>query len=281
MLTRALGSVVIAAHNEEAVMARTLAGLQEVLALGLIDVIVVCNGCQDRTAEVAGQFSRVRVCELPVPSKTAALREGDRIALPGPRIYLDADVELTGQAAVATLRALSVGTLAGRPPHQFETARAGWTVQRWYAVRERLPSVASALWGAGCYALSEAGRERFVDFPDSGADDLFIDSLFARDEVVIVRTDPLVVRTPRTVGDLMRRKYRKQAHTPGFEGSRERGVSAGQRRQLHELRALIRREPRWLADAAIYILLIALARLGSRIGPAHRWERDESSRARD
>lgn len=280
-MTGPLGSIVIAAHDEEAVIARTLEHLSEVVTNGLVDVIVVCNGCQDRTADVARGFPGVRVRELAQPSKTAALREGDRAAVPGPRIYLDADIELTGAAAVATLRSLRAGAVAGRPPRTFESTGAHWIVRRWYAVREQLPSTDAALWGAGCYALSEEGRARFGEFPEVVADDLFIDSLFTPGEVTIVVTDPVVVRTPRTVTDLLRirrRGYRTQVF--GRSGARSGPLSAGQRGQAHDLRELFRREPTRIVDVAVYAGIIGLARAWARVGSAPRWERDASSRQR-
>lgn len=274
-----LGSIVIAAHDEEAVIARGLQHLAAVAEQGIVDVIVVCNGCQDGTAERARGFAGVQVRELPVASKTAALREGDRIAGPGPRIYLDADVELTGRAAVATLEALAGGVVAGRPPARFESAKAGQVVRRWYAVRARLPSISTALWGAGCYGLSEEGRARFGEFPEVVADDLFIDSLFTDDEVGIVATDPVVVHTPRKVADLvriLRRSYRTQP--PGRMATGRAVLSAGQRGQVKDLRALLRREPGRVLDVAVYVAVIALSRVRARLGPAPSWERDVSSR---
>lgn len=285
-MTAALGSVIIAAHNEEQVIDRVLDHLAEAVSTGQAEVIVVCNGCQDRTAEIARTHPGVQVVELPVPSKTGALREGDRRAGPGPRIYLDADVELTSRAAVATLRALGGGgedgggrAVAGRPPHRFDTSRSGLLVRRWYAVRVRLPSISRALWGAGCYALSVEGRGRFGEFPEVVADDLFIDGLFARDEITIVDTDPVVVHPPRTTASLvtiLRRKYRSQP--PDRDGGTGVVLSGGQRGQLRDLAALVRSEPARAADAAVYAALITLARLRSTLGPAPRWERDDSSR---
>lgn len=273
------GSIVIAAHDEEAVIARTLQPLTEVIRRGELDVVVVCNGCRDRTADVARGFPGVRVHELAQPSKTAALRAGDRLVVAGPRIYLDADIIMTGTAALETARVLADGVIAARPPHTFDTTGAGWAVRRWYGVRTQLPSISGALWGAGCYALSVEGRSRFDEFPDIVADDLFIDGLFARTEITIVDTDPLIVRTPRRLADLvrvLRRSYRTQsdvgpAHTRGL-------TSAAQRHQLRDLRELVRRDPWRTADVAIYLAIIAGARLRARWGPAPRWERDGSSR---
>lgn len=278
-MTANLGSIVIAAHNEEAVIARTLALLHEVVDQGLVDVVVVCNGCTDRTAEVARNFTGVRVRELDHPSKTAALRHGDQIAMPGPRIYLDADVELTGAAAVATMVALTDGALAARPPHRFESSRASWVVRRWYAVREQLPSIATALWGAGCYALSVEGRTRFGEFPEIVADDLFIDALFLADEIRIVDTDPITVRTPRVTADLlriMRRSYRTQSETAPDTGGI--GLSPGQQSQSRDLMRLVRRDPARVLDVGIYLALIAVARAHAQVGAPPTWERDASSR---
>lgn len=276
-----LGSIVIAAHDEEAVIARALGHLSDAVGRGEIDVIVVCNGCRDRTADVARGFPGVRVCELEKPSKTAALREGDRMAVPGPRLYLDADVELTSRAAVETLRALTEGAIAARPPHRFETTGAHPIVRRWYSVRERLPSISGALWGAGCYAVSEEGRSRFGEFPEVLGDDLFIDSLFAPEEVTIVATDPVVVRTPRSFSDLFRTKRRSYRTTQRSdeEGSGGVTLSPSQRVQARELGELVRREPKHAVDVGIYVVFAVLARLSARFGPAPRWERDASSRS--
>lgn len=277
-----LGSIVIAAHDEELVIARTLGHLAKLAQEGVVDVVVVCNGCSDRTADVARGFRGVRVRELERPSKTAALREGDRLAVPGPRLYLDADVELTGRAAVTTLQSLAEGAIAGRPPHVFDARKAHWVVQRWYSVRAELPSISSRLWGAGCYGLSIQGRARFAEFPEVLGDDIFIDSLFAADEVVIVDTDPVVVRTPRTVADLVRiktRSYRSQA--PVVAKLEESGITLGQRAQARDLGSLVRRGPTHALDVGVYIAIVVLARLRARIGQAPRWERDMSSRRAD
>ena len=95
-------SVIIAAHNEATVIGRNLDRLLAGSQPGDLDVIVVANGCVDRTADVA-RARGVRVLELPAPGKSAALNAGDAIATTFPRIYLDADVAATS----ATVRALT------------------------------------------------------------------------------------------------------------------------------------------------------------------------------
>ena len=109
-------SVVIAAHNEAAVIGRCLDAL---LADGLddLDVTVVANGCTDTTAEVARAHPGVRVIELAQPGKARALNAGDAVAVGFPRVYLDADIPISG-AAIRTLAAAleaSDGVLAAVP----------------------------------------------------------------------------------------------------------------------------------------------------------------------
>ena len=84
-------SVVIAAHNEAAVIGTCL----DALIAPDIDITVVANGCSDNTAAVAASRPGVRVIDLPAPGKSAALNAGDAVAVGFPRAYLDADIPLT------------------------------------------------------------------------------------------------------------------------------------------------------------------------------------------
>ncbi|MDH6238271.1 glycosyltransferase [Cryobacterium sp. CG_9.6] len=276
-----MGSVVIAAHNEALVIARCLLALSPAVLAGDLDVIVVCNGCVDSTADIARSFTGVRVVEIAVASKTAALRAGDVIARRGPRIYLDADVVMTSRAALDVMAELSHGpALGGRPPVRFETAGSEWAVQSWYRIRVQLPSIQNVLWGAGTYALSTAGRARFTEFPNIVSDDLFIDNLIGTDERVIVSTDPVIVHAPRRSVDLvkiLKRTYRTQSDVPLT--ARATPVSASQRGQLADVWALVRADPRQICDVVLYVAMITLARVQAKLAPAGtRWERDTSSR---
>ena len=85
-------SIVIAAHNEAAVLGRCLDAVLTGAAPGEFDVTVVANGCTDATAEVATARPGVRVLDLPAAGKVGALNAGDAVAVGYPRIYLDADI---------------------------------------------------------------------------------------------------------------------------------------------------------------------------------------------
>src|SRR3954454_17566308 len=104
-------SVVIPAHDEEAVIGRCLEAFLPGLGAGEAAVVVAANGCHDRTVEIARRFAGVEVLDLPAPSKTQALNAADDVLDVFPRIYLDADIVVTANA----LRAMAAA-LAGPEP---------------------------------------------------------------------------------------------------------------------------------------------------------------------
>src|SRR5919106_6228816 len=130
---RPLGSVVIPAHDEAAVIRRCLDALFSGLDPGELDVVVVCNGCADDTATLARSSGHaVRVVELAASSKPAALRTGDAEARGFPRLYLDADVLLPGSSARRVLERLRYGAVAARPPIRYDSSRSSAPVRSYY-----------------------------------------------------------------------------------------------------------------------------------------------------
>ena len=285
--SRRLGSVVIPAHNEAAVIGRCLNALFDGAEPGQLDVVVVCNGCRDATAEVARSSGHpIQVIELATASKAAALRAGDAVARTFPRLYLDADVVLPGESARRVLEHLAAGAVAARPPIRYEIDRASVLVRCYYRARSRIPAVLHSLWGAGVYGVSAAGRRRFDVFPDLGADDLWIDSQFDTAEIDIVACDPVSVAVPRRSRDLfrtLRRTYRGKEETLGSAASVQRS-RATTLRAIGDLARLCIRSPTLGLDAAIYAMFAIGARIlfaVAKTAPAPRgivWERDETSR---
>ena len=260
---------------------RCLNGLFEGIAPGDLEVAVVCNGCRDDTAERARRFGRsVTVIEIDEASKPAALRAGDRHLRTFPRLYLDADVVLSGRTARRVLGTLAhQGGVAARPPFRYDTSRSSTLVRRYYGARERLPIVATSIWGAGVYGLSAAGRARFADYPDVIADDLFVDQHFRPGELEIVGEDPVVVVAPASLRDLLkvrRRVYRGAAENRALDlvdGARATTTST-----MRDVAVLAASGLPGLIDAMTYAFVNTLARLYVTFGRSTRWERDESSR---
>jgi hypothetical protein len=283
-----LGSVVIPAHDEAPVIERCLDALLMGVAPGELDVVVVCNGCGDDTARRARTVNdAVRVIELGVASKPAALRTGDAAARGFPRLYVDADVVVPGAAARLVLERLRAGALAARPPIRYDSSEASAPVRSYYRARSRVPAVLGSLWGAGVYGLSQAGRSRFDSFPDVVADDLWVDRLFDPAEVEVVDCPPVVVSVPRRSRELvrvLRRAYRGKAATaaaPDLAARRPKTTGS----TVYDLSKLIVAGPVPALDAATYAsfaagarLALALAPLARNPHPAQAWERDESSR---
>ncbi|TIC88320.1 glycosyltransferase [Nocardioides sp. GY 10113] len=275
-----LGAVIVPAHNEEAVVARTLAPLSDLATSGRIELIVVANGCTDGTAQVARAVPGAQVLEVETASKVAALNAGDSHASTWPRMYLDADIEITAVAVERVLSLLTAGpALAARPAFRYEATGATRVVRSFYRARQRLPEISDHLWGAGVYALSKSGHERFDRFPERVGDDLFVDGLFDRKEIEIVATDPVLVRTPRDLKSLMavlRRTHygrAEAAKAENGEASRPTGrTTSGIARQLLTTTF----EP--AADSAVYAGLVVAARLQLARGRYAAWERDHSSR---
>jgi len=272
----ARGAIIIPAHNEAGVIGRTLRSLAPLTALTGVEVIVVCNGSDDETAEIARAFPGVRVEETERASKVVALNIGDEVATAWPRLYLDADIEVFPETVLAVFDALlEPGVLAARPYYAYDMTGASALVRSYYRARSRTPAPPSRLWGAGGYAVSEEGHRRFAAFPSVTADDSWIDGLFTASEKAVVAAPPMLVRTPRDTSALLavltrqRRGY-VELGIPSAAASRGRGLLASVKGPVSGF------------DACCYAVLSLISRRraerGLRSGAQSGWERDVSSR---
>jgi len=274
-------SIVIPAHNEGKVIAKSLANLQR--DADELDIIVVPNGCSDDTAHVA-RAARVKVVEITTPSKAAALNAGDSIAEGFPRVYLDADITLPpgGLKRMVSVFGRPDSPLAAVPARQLDLDGRPLAVRAYFAINSRLPAIQSGLLGRGMIMLSAEGRSRFAEFPLMMADDLFLDSLFSDTEKRTVESVVVTVATPRRTRDLVRRLTRVRRgnaalRTAGREGLLSADVRPASR--LSWLRDVAAPHP-WLIPAAlVYLSLTTWAALWAKATPhSQEWGKDESSR---
>jgi glycosyltransferase involved in cell wall biosynthesis len=274
----ALGSVVVPAHDEAAVIGHTLRCLTDGLDLARTRVVVACNGCTDDTVDVVRALGLgVEVLDLATAGKAAAIAAAESLGLPLPRLYVDADVGLTGSAATSLLEALSTGAVAGRPRVELDVVGATWPVRHYARCRQALMEGQHELWGAGAYGLSATARQRFASFPEVIADDLFAARIVRPDEVRVLDVAPVRVRLPRTTGALVTTLAR--VHRGNAELSRlHPGLAPRSTRStLRRLASLSTTPANWL-DVATFAALTAGGRvLARRTSP--RWERDETTRA--
>ncbi|MBU8816917.1 GNAT family N-acetyltransferase [Mycolicibacterium goodii] len=275
------GAVIVPAYNEAAVIERTLAPLSQAATEGFIELIVVCNGCTDDTASLARRIPGVQVVELAQGSKPAALNAGDAAATLWPRLYLDADIQISPDAVLAVLDRLAHGdVLAARPDCRYDTDGASAVVRSYYRTRQRLPQHKLAMWGAGAYGLTATGHERLGAFPMVTGDDFFIDNQFEAHEKVVVQTEPSVVKTPvdaKSLLAILRRSYRGKVELSSAD--RLRLPERVRRMGAHTAVAVVRAVdgPRSAVDAGVYLGMALAKRLS--VGTSQTWARDESSRA--
>jgi Glycosyl transferase family 2 len=281
-------SVVVPAHNEAQVLGRLLTGLLEAdTGSGELEILVVANGCTDATAEVAAAFGpAVRVLETPDANKYRAMRLADAETEIFPRLYVDADVEITGRDALAIGAALTDGPiLAAAPERRLPTKGCPWTVRWYYQVWTQLPVIRESLFGRGVIGVSAEGYKRLADLPELMGDDLAAALSFKPDERMIVSGAYAVVHPPRTCADLIRRRVRSVTVTTQA-GQRAELAAAGAetRTSRADLLAVLRAAPVSMAPKVAWFLgitLVARRRSGRMIkaGDYTTWLRDESSRA--
>lgn len=274
--------VVIPAHNESAVIGRLLTGLLGDAKPGEFQVVVVANGCSDDTADVAARFGPdVEVLCTPRPSKFAALRLGDRRVNGLPRLYVDADVELSTVDARALAAALAEpGVLAVAPHRELVLTGRPLLVRWYYEFWQRLPVVRDGLFGRGVIGVNAEGKARLGEIPDVMGDDLAASIAFAPHERRVVAGATVRVHASRTLDDLLRRRIRSMTATEQMARRTDAGQDARTRRA--DLLAVVRREPamapRLPVFLAVTVLSRARARRRVRSGDFTTWLRDDSSR---
>lgn len=281
-------SLVIAAHNEEPVLGRCLDALLQDPRPDELEIVVVCNGCTDRTAEVArGYGDRVHVIETGQASKTAALNLGDACVRGFPRFYVDADVTLPSASVRRIAARLDEGdVLAASPVMQVDLRRSSVAVRAYYRVWTLLPYVREGMIGVGVYALSEAARGRFAEFPNVIADDGYVRMLFGSAERARVDDAPVRVQAPAGVSDLVRIKTRSLL---GRYELRQRfpelvRTERATKSYRNAARTIAIRPWLWPA-AALYgaVNIQTRRRAGKQLSrlDGYVWERDQSSRRPD
>lgn len=216
--TRLSFNVIIPAHNEETVIERCLTAIQKTeCQQSFARVLVIANGCSDRTAEMARRYAPdVEVIETTLASKSNAINIGLAKASDGPCLILDADVVCDFRTLEATAMALlKPETQTVSPALRIDDHDSSKTVQRYYRVWRSLPYAKNGLIGGGLYGLSVEALEALGSLPMIIADDLFIRSHFSRPERRSIAEDFegnevfVTMFPPRHARDLIRIEARR------------------------------------------------------------------------
>ena len=281
----------IPAHQEEHSIGGLLAALAPLSAD--TEIIVVCNGCRDRTAEVARTVAPwATVLDLPTGSKPAALDAGDAAATSFPRMYLDADVRIDaaavslmfaavrGEPAAPDGPSVPGGLDAAAASPTYDLAGASWLVRSHQRFWQRLPANRHGLAGTNAMTVSRAGRARFTRWPALIGDDYFLDGLFGPAEKARIPAAIVTRPTSRRFRDCISRKARihqgnRDIRTAGLRTVHTGGGAGG-------IAVVLRREPGAIVDLPAHLIVTVAARLLSwwrrRRGTSGVWFRDGSRR---
>jgi glycosyltransferase involved in cell wall biosynthesis len=274
-------SVIMPAHNEAAVIARALRALVADAQPDELEIIVVCNGCSDNTADVARRFAPVvRVLETDVPSKTNALNLGEAIARSFPRVYADADIVIGLDAVRALAARLAQGDVKAVAPTPVTNATGcSRLVRAYYTARARLPSARQGIGGSGVYALSAAGRARFAAFPDVTADDAFVRLQFAPRERATIPSVQSTVYAPRTLRNLVKIRTRIYHGIAELAARFPELMANADNSNDRALIAMLKSPTMWPAAATyLAVNVVALCRARLRRNRVSAWTHDRSSR---
>ena len=106
-------SIIVPAYNEEALIGNTLKSIFDSDFSGTYEVIVVCNGCTDRTAEVAKATS-AKVFDLQTKGAPDAANFGAKQAQGQTLAFLDADTIVSKNLLTEVKKARDKKYVGGR-----------------------------------------------------------------------------------------------------------------------------------------------------------------------
>ncbi|HBY01620.1 MAG TPA: glycosyl transferase [Rikenellaceae bacterium] len=276
-------SIIIPAHNEEKNIGRLLEKL--VTLDNAFQIIVVCNGCTDATATVVrDKFPSVLCIETKIASKTRALQIGDFQASFWPRVYIDADVEITAEHIYALVKEQRERHLAVITPFVENNLKmSSFPVRAFYNIWSSLEYYKEGMIGSGIYSLSEYGRSQFYEWPDLISDDGYIRALFGLNERGVCKKSCVIIHAPKTFAELIKTKtrsrlgrYQLQQKFP--EIFREERKS---KNYVFAFLVYLRRPGCWL-DLIAYFLVNLITRIRAKrqmeFLDTYRWEKDLSTR---
>lgn len=274
-------SVLIPAHNEASVVGRALEALINVNHLSPDCIVVVCNGGSDKTPEIAASYG-VKIIETEIPSKTNALNLGDSQLLDYPRIYLDADIILNEGAINSIIDYLEMGDkLACSPKPVMDLSNSNWFVRTYYDIWLSLPYCREGMIGAGCFALSKKGRERFEKFPDVIADDGYIRALFKVSERGMVAGAIATVTAPKDLRWLLKIKVRSRLGQMQLAKRFPELIENEEKNYSGALKSLLYKPYTW-HKLLVYLYVVVVSKIMAKRKIStmndYIWEKDESSR---
>jgi len=186
-------SIIIPAHNEEALLGRTLESLRTALA-GIRDsseIVVVDDSSTDRTAEIARAHG-ARVVRAEVHQIAAARNAGARAAAGAYLVFVDADTIVPPRVLGAAVDAMRAGAAGGGASAIFEPEAPPWA-HRTIALVAWIMRIVQ--WAPGCFIFAERRAfERTGGFDERyfATEEIHLSRALKRLGVFVVLREPVV-----------------------------------------------------------------------------------------
>lgn len=178
-------SIVVPVYNEAAVLQETVPAVLAAIGSEDVEVVYVCNGCTDGSANIISTIGdgRVTVVSILKKNKLAALRAGEAQVSAFPRIFLDADCLVPSNVFSKIVKALDGrDTELVSPALTYDPTGASLASKMiadvWCELARSRNTAFQVL-----LAVSRKGRSRWGEWPSS-------EQLFADDAFVVANVPP-------------------------------------------------------------------------------------------
>ncbi len=272
-------TIVIPAYNEASVIGSTLKSLLNGALPGEFDVLVVCNGCHDETANNARAAAPdARVFELEEASKTKALNAGIAAAAPGPIVFLDADIKVSAHSVRQLVHRINwSGAFLAYGQARFNTAQSGWAVNAFYRAWQQNPYFDKKKMG-GFFAVSAAGIEALGPIPEVTNDDEYVRRSLMKNSVW-VETAPYQVEAPRNLQSLIKVRSRVYRGNHGLASAAMEAPEGSSDRNARTFISRLIKNPKCWPGACVFAAVAVAAHLRNRMSDNNTvWEQDTSAR---
>jgi Glycosyl transferase family 2 len=265
-IMKRLASIIVTAHNAEASIAHCLRTLLRGSLPGELEVVVVCHGCSDRTADIVAEVApELRVIRTPVGSRSNAINLGSSVTSGFPKVVVDAQASID----IDSVRAMVVemansGKPIATPRIHVDTTLAPRSVRSFYRIKARLPDAASHTVG-GVYALSMLGASRLGRLPAVSACDTFTRMGSPPSDWATVEGATCTVSAPTNFFQLCNMEYR---HRRGSQQVLALWPELATNFTTSSRNALlsIAKAPKLWPALMVYAVVVALARLAGTWG---------------